>query len=164
MVETRDILEDLVFAEFASEKWQIKVLFQELENQVGKKYMTDPIADMLIRIKNASMVNHQFVEIPYSNLKHRLANVLLEEELVKGVEKKQSKENKMLKLTLKYKDKEPAFKAMFRVSKPGRRVYMPSKELKSRRGILVVSTPKGLMTSRDAKRKNVGGEVMVEIY
>ena len=69
-----------------------------------------------------------------------------------------------MRLTLKYKDKEPVFKSLTRVSKPGRRVYMPSKKLKSRRGILIVSTPKGLMTSRDARKKNVGGEVMVEIY
>ena len=71
--------------------------------------MTDPISDMLIRIKNASMVNHSFVEIPYSNLKHRLANILLEEQLVKGVEKKQNKETKILRIALKYKNRLPIF-------------------------------------------------------
>jgi len=126
--------------------------------------MTDPIADMLIRIKNASMVNHSYVEIPYSNLKHRFANLLLEEGLIKGVEKKHSKENKVLRIALKYKKRNPVFQDLKRISKPGRRVYLPAKKIKSRRGILIVSTPKGLMTSRDAKKKNVGGEVMAEIY
>ena len=129
--------------------------------------MTDPIADMLIRLKNAQAVDHHGVEIPFSNLKHKLAKILLEKELIKGVEKKQNKAKKTLWISLKYKNKEPVIEGLRRVSKPGRRVYLPAKKIRlprGGRGIMIISTPQGLMTGREARKKRLGGEVICEIW
>lgn len=129
--------------------------------------MTDPIADMLIRIKNAQAVLHPTVDIPYSNLKHQLANILLKEEFIKGVGKKQNKAEKTIRITLKYKNKAPVIRGLKRVSRPGRRVYLPAQKIRlprSGRGAVIVSTPKGLLTGREARRKKVGGEVICEVW
>lgn len=128
---------------------------------------TDPIADMLIRIKNAQAVLHPSVDIPYSNLKHKLANILLEKEFIEAVEKKQSRARKTIRIVLKYENKKPIIQGLKRVSKPGRRIYLPVKKIRSPRsgqGSVVVSTPKGLMTGREARRKNLGGEVICEVW
>ena len=129
--------------------------------------MTDPIADMLIRIKNAQAVLHPSVEIPYSNLKHKLANVLLENNFIKAVEKRQNKIKKTIKIVLKYEDKEPAIQELRRVSKPGRRVYIQAKKIRSPRGgrgIVILSTPNGLMVGQEARKKKLGGEVICELW
>jgi small subunit ribosomal protein S8 len=128
--------------------------------------MTDPIADMLIRIKNAQAVSHTSVDIPYSNLKYKLANILLEKEFVKAVEKKQGKIKKNIRVSLKYKDKKPIIREMKRISKPGRRIYLPVKKIRlsrSGRGIIIISTPQGLMTGREARRKKIGGEIICQV-
>jgi len=129
--------------------------------------MTDPIADMLIRLKNAQAVLHPTVDIPYSNLKYKLANILLKNGLVKKVEKKQNKERKVIRITLKYKDKKPVMEELVRVSKPGKRIYTSAKKIRLSRGgygIKIVSTPEGLMTGREARRKRLGGEVICEVW
>jgi len=129
--------------------------------------MTDPIADMLIRIKNAQAVSHPTVEIPYSNLKHRLADIFLKEEFIKAIGKKQNKIEKIIRITLKYKEKKPVIRGLKRISKPGRRVYLPAEKIRrprSGRGAVILSTPKGLMTGKEARRKRLGGEVICEIW
>ena len=129
--------------------------------------MTDPIADMLIRIKNAQAVLHPSVEMPYSNLKYRLANIFLENNFIKAVEKKQNKINKTIKIVLKYEDKEPVIQELRRVSKPGRRIYTQAKNIRSPRGgrgIVVVSTPDGLMNGQEARKRKLGGEIICELW
>jgi small subunit ribosomal protein S8 len=129
--------------------------------------MTDPIADMLIRIKNAQAVKHQTVDIPYSKLKYQIANVLLKEGFIEKIERKFRKEKKILRLFLKYKNKEAAIKGVKRVSKPGRRVYLPAKKIKPPKGgygIAIISTSQGLMTAKEARKRNLGGEVLCEIW
>jgi len=129
--------------------------------------MTDPIADMLIRIKNAQAVLHPTVDIPYSNLKYRLANVLLEKEFIKGVGKKQNKSEKTIRITLKYENKKPVIQGLRRVSKPGRRMYFSADKIRSPRqgrGVTIISTPQGIMTGREARRRKLGGEVFCEIW
>jgi len=129
--------------------------------------MTDPIADMLIRIKNAQAVLHPSVEIPYSNLKHKLANILLESNFIQAVEKKQNKIKKTIKIILKYQDKEPVIQELRRVSKPGRRVYTQAKNIRSPRGgrgVVIVSTPHGLMLGKEARKRKLGGEIICELW
>jgi len=129
--------------------------------------MTDPIADMLIRIKNAQAVLHPSVEMPYSNLKYRLANILLENNFIKAVEKKQNKIYKTIKIVLKYEDKEPVIQELRRVSKPGRRIYTQAKNIRSPRGgrgIVVISTPDGLMNGQEARKRKLGGEIICELW
>jgi small subunit ribosomal protein S8 len=129
--------------------------------------MTDPIADMLIRIKNAQAVLHPNVEIPHSNLKYKLANILLENNFIEAVEKKQNKIKKSIKIILKYKDKEPVIEELRRVSKPGRRVYTQAKNIRSPRGgrgMVIVSTSDGLMNGQEARKRKLGGEIICELW
>jgi len=129
--------------------------------------MTDPISDMLIRIKNAQAVLHPSVDIPYSNLKLRLANILLEQKFIDKIEKRHNKTKKSIKLSLKYKNKKSLIQGLRRISKPGKRTYIPAKNIRMPRGgqgIVILSTPKGLMTGSEAREKNLGGEVICEVY
>jgi small subunit ribosomal protein S8 len=128
--------------------------------------MTDPIADMLNRIRNAQAVLLPSVDVPYSNLKYRIAEILLKQEVIKKIEKKHNKTKRVIKITLKYKDNQPAITHLVRISKPGKRTYVSSKKIKSSRGgggFVIVSTPKGLMIDREARQLNLGGEVIAEI-
>ncbi len=129
--------------------------------------MTDPIADMLIRIKNAQAVSHETVDIPYSNLKHRLADILLKNNFIKSIEKKESKKGKIIRIILGYDNKNPVIKELRRISKPGRRVYLPAKKIRSPRsgrGLTILSTPKGLMVDKEARKQRLGGEIICEVY
>ena len=129
--------------------------------------MTDPIADMLIRIKNAQAVNKETVDIPYSKIKYQIANVFLKEKLIKKIERKFRKTDKILRLTLSYHGKEPGIKGINRISKPGRRVYSAYSKLKSPKGgygRFILSTSQGLMTEKEARKKKLGGEVICEIW
>ena len=130
--------------------------------------MTDPIADMLARIKNALGAHKTEVEIPYSNLKFRLATILAEEGYVASVEKDETVANKpVLRVKLKYTGNVATIKSLRRVSSPGRRVYVPAGELPyvyDNLGIAVISTSKGLMTNKKARSQKLGGEVMCEIF
>ena len=132
--------------------------------------MTDPIADLLTRIRNAIMAGHKVVEAPASNLKKEIARILFEKgyilsyKVVDG-ENKQS----VLKIALKYnpKSKKPAIKKIMRASRPGLRRYIGVDEMPrvlNGLGLAIISTSKGLMTDKEAKNENVGGEVLCYVY
>ncbi len=127
----------------------------------------DPIANMLIKIKNAQAVGKQTVSVPFSNLKYNIGKLLEKEGFIEYAKKRGKKIKKIL-IKLKYtEDKKPRIHDIKRISKPGRRIYLKSKEIyspKSGIGILVVSTPQGLMTSKEARKTRNGGEVLFEIW
>ena len=130
--------------------------------------MTDPIADMLTRVRNALAANKETVEVPSSNMKKAIADILLSEGYVSGVELKEDGYNGKLVITLKYLGKKkPVINGLKRVSRPGLRVYsdvetMP--KVMDGLGIAVLSTNQGIMTDRQAKSANVGGEVLCYIW
>ena len=130
--------------------------------------MTDPIADMLARIKNGLGAHKTEVMVPHSNLKFRLATILVEEGYISGVEKDETVANKPeLRLTLKYAGTVAIIKSIRRISTPGRRVYAPAGNLPyvyDNLGIAVISTSKGLMTNKKARSQKLGGEVICEIF
>ena len=129
---------------------------------------TDPIADMLTRIRNANTVSHKSVEMPSSKLKVQLARLLKEEGYIADYEEKQAGKFKVLTITLKYDEKnKPIITKLERVSKPGLRNYSKAKNLPKvlgGMGIAVVSTSKGLLTDRKARKENIGGEVLCYVY
>jgi len=129
--------------------------------------MTDPITDMLNRIRNAQAVFRQTVEIPFSNLKYEIAKILVKNGFIEKAETKGKKTKKIIEVTLKYQDKIPAISGLKRISKPGQRIYLGSKKLprvKQGYGIAVISTPKGLMTEKEARKNKLGGELVCEIW
>lgn len=130
--------------------------------------MIDPIADMLTRIRNSTLVNKPEVLIPYSKVKQEIANILLKEGFIKSVEKVESASiDNDLKIVLKYKDKESVIRGVKRISKSGLRVYNGYKDIPKlipSLGILIVSTSQGLMSNADAKKNKVGGEIICEVY
>ncbi len=130
--------------------------------------MTDPIADMLTRIRNANMVSHPTVDVPASKLKIQLAKLLKEEGYIADYEVKEEGKFKVISITLKYDSKgKPVITKLERISKPGLRHYSKAKNLQKvlgGMGIAVVSTPKGLLTDRKARKENVGGEVLCYVY
>ena len=130
--------------------------------------MTDPIADMLTRVRNALMVNKETVEIPASNMKKAIADIMLAEGFVSDVKLVEDGYNGKLVITLKYAGRrQPVINGLKRVSKPGLRTYagvenMP--QVMNGMGIAVISTNKGIMTDKQAKAANVGGEVLCYIW
>lgn len=129
---------------------------------------TDPIADMLTRIRNAIGVRHSHVIAPSSNIKASIANVLREEGYIQGYDVTKDHPQPMLRLWLKYtEDGEPVITGLKRVSKPGCRVYAGTEEIPwvlSGMGICILSTSKGIMTDRKARRLGVGGEVLCYVW
>ncbi len=126
--------------------------------------MTDPIADMLTQIRNAQMAGAREVVLPYAKLKYALAQVLEREGWITGLAALE--QNTKLKILLKYDQNEPVIGSIKRISKPGRRVYVNRHQLPNvmnNLGTAVISTPKGLMTSREARKAKLGGEVICEI-
>lgn len=130
--------------------------------------MTDPVADFIIRLKNASAIRKGSASAPYSVFKHAIAEKLKEAGFLQAVEKRGKKVRKTLEVTLKYKtDGTPAIAGVRRISKPGRRLYRSVKEIHPIRyghGALVLSTPKGVLTDKEARKAQVGGEVLFEIW
>jgi small subunit ribosomal protein S8 len=132
--------------------------------------MTDPIADMLTRIRNGGRAHHREVEVPWSRLKENLSRVLTEEGYLQEVKKgkSQDKVGEVLRIQLKFdKSDNPVILGIQRVSRPGRRVYVSSKKIPPVRrglGINVVSTPKGLLVDRKAQKEGVGGEVICSVW
>lgn len=127
----------------------------------------DPIADMLIRIKNAYRARHETVIVPYSKLKVEIARVLAERSYIGGVEKRGKKIRKYLELGLRYVDGQPAIREVRRVSKPSRRTYVARRALKPVRqgtGIVILSTSRGVMSDGEARKLKVGGEVICEVW
>jgi small subunit ribosomal protein S8 len=130
--------------------------------------MTDPIADYLTRIRNAIMANHRVVEIPGSNLKQELTRILFEKGYILNYKVEKEDKQSMIKIALKYHPvtKQPAINALTRVSKPGLRKYTQADNLPrvlNGLGIAILSTSKGLMTDKEARKENVGGEVLCYI-
>ncbi len=130
--------------------------------------MTDPIADMLTRIRNAQAVKKETVVFPYSKIKWEILNVLSKNDYIKGLDKTNKKNKKFIEIILKYdEEKAPKISELRRVSKPSRRVYVHAKDIwffKKGLGIKVLSTPKGILSDKEAKKLNVGGEVLLEIW
>ena len=128
--------------------------------------MTDPIADMLTRIRNASMVRKHEVTVSYSKLKMAIAQTLAKEGYLEKVEKTKDKIPQLI-ISLKYEGREPMIHSLKRVSKPGQRRYVKSNEIGrvlNGFGIAILSTPRGIMTNWEASRDKVGGEVICEVY
>lgn len=141
----------------------------ELKGKVGWRMpATDPIADMLTRIRNGLSVRKSFVLVPGSKIKVAIAQILLEEGFIQGYEVTNDRPQPNLRIWLKYdKNRRPVITGLQRVSKPGRRVYKGKNELPwvlSGLGIAIVSTPKGVMTGREARRQGLGGEVLCYIW
>lgn len=130
--------------------------------------MTDPIADMLTRIRNASTVSHETVDIPASKLKVELARVLKEEGFIADYAVKEESKFKVITITLKYDmNRKPVITKLERISKPGLRHYSKAKKLQKvlgGLGVAIISTPKGLLTDRKARKENVGGEILCYVY
>jgi len=127
----------------------------------------DPIADMLTRIRNAVMVGHDSVLVPHSRLKVSLARILKDEGYVEDFEVVKSKPAQMIRIQLKYVDKQPAVLGLERVSRPGLRVYAGKTEIPRVYGGLgtaIMSTSQGVMTGKEAWRKKLGGEVLCYIW
>jgi small subunit ribosomal protein S8 len=132
--------------------------------------MTDPIADLLTRIRNAIMAGHKVVEAPASNLKKEIARILFEKGYILSYKVVEEENNQgILKIALKYnqKSKKPAIKKIQRASRPGLRFYVSVDEIPrvlNGLGIAIISTSKGLMTDKEAKKENIGGEVLCYVY
>ncbi len=132
--------------------------------------MTDPLGDMLTRIRNGQRAKMDSVVTPASKLRARVLDVLQREGYIRGYTEVllgRMEEHKGLRIELKYFEGEPAIRHVARVSKPGRRVYSASKELprvKSGLGITIVSTPRGVLSDAEARDANVGGEILAEVF
>ena len=130
--------------------------------------VTDPIADMLTRIRNANQMRYKEVEVPASKIKNEIARILKEEGFISDYKVKKNNVQDSLVLNLKYGDKkERVITGLKRISKPGLRVYAKAEEIPSvlsGLGIAIISTSKGLMTDKDARRESLGGEVLAYIW
>jgi small subunit ribosomal protein S8 len=129
--------------------------------------VTDPIADMLTRIRNALVANHENVIVPASQTKKAIAQILLEEGYISNVEVLSDPIQDNLKITLKYSKNGKVISGLKRISKPGLRVYAKSSELPrvlKGLGIAVISTSKGIMTDKNAREQNLGGEVIAYVW
>ena len=129
--------------------------------------ITDPIADMLTRIRNANAQKHESVDVPASKLKKSIAEILLEEGYIKAFEEIDDNSQGILRISLKYVNKEKAISGLKRVSKPGLRVYATKDEIPKvigGLGIALISTSKGIMTDEKARQEGVGGEVLAFVW
>ncbi|HBM81684.1 MAG: 30S ribosomal protein S8 [Clostridiales bacterium] len=130
--------------------------------------MTDPIADMLTRIRNANVVRHETVDVPASNVKRAIANIMLEEGFIKNIEDLKSGSVPILRVTMKYDlNKERVISGLKRISKPGLRVYVSKEDVPKvlgGLGVAVISTSKGIMTDKQARKEGLGGEVLCYIW
>lgn len=129
--------------------------------------ITDPIADMLTRIRNANTAKHETVDIPASNMKKAIAEILNEEGYIKGYQIIEDGKQGVIRITLKYAGKEKVISGIQRVSKPGLRMYAPADELPrvlKGLGIAIISTSKGIMTDKKARAAHIGGEVLAFVW
>jgi len=128
---------------------------------------TDPIADMLSRIRNAIAVNKNEISLPHSNIKQAVAEILKESDFLKDVLVEKAEIGKTLKITINEHGDNAHITEIVRISKPGRRYYAGAKEIpivKRGRGIVIVSTSKGMMTGQQAKKQGIGGELICKVY
>ena len=129
--------------------------------------MSDVIADMLTRIRNASNAQHATVDVPASNMKKAIAEILFNEGYIKEYKIVEDGKQGVIRITLKYVGKEKAIKGIRRVSKPGLRVYSNCEDMPrvmNGLGIAIISTSKGIMTDRNARKQNIGGEVLAFVW
>ena len=130
--------------------------------------LSDPIGDMIARVKNAQDRNHKIVELPSSNFKVKIADILKNEGFIKDFKIKSEIQNKpLLTLELKYHSGNPVISAFERVSKPGRRIFSSAEglpKINNGLGIAIISTPKGVMTDIDARKQKVGGEIICKVF
>lgn len=129
--------------------------------------MTDPIADMLTRIRNASRAEHKMVDIPASKLKTSIARTLYNKGFIRGFRKMEDNKQGMLRVYLAYRNDQPLIVGIKRISKPGCRVYTDADNIPSvmgGRGIAVLTTPRGILTDAEARKQHVGGEVLLHIW
>lgn len=130
--------------------------------------ITDTIADMLTRIRNANSAKHPTVDVPASNMKKQIAQILVDEGYIKSFRVIDDDKQGVIRITLKYtENKSQVIKGLRRVSKPGLRIYSNSKDMPKVMkglGIAIVSTSKGIMTDREARKNNVGGEVLAFVW
>ena len=129
--------------------------------------VSDTVGDFIVRLTNAGAVKREVVSMPFSNLKLAVAEKLQEAGYLTLVEKKGKKVKKTLEVTLKYTNGKPAISGVKRISKPGRRMYRSVSEIRPVRygtGALILSTPKGILTDKEAHKANVGGEALFEVW
>ena len=129
--------------------------------------LSDPIVDMIARIKNAQSRNHKKVELPSSNFKVKIAEILKNEGFVKDFKVNSENNKNLLSLELKYHSGNPVINTFERVSKPGRRIFSSADglpKINNGLGIAIVSTPKGVMTDLDARKQRVGGEIICKVF
>ena len=129
--------------------------------------LSDPIGDMIARVKNAQARNHKKVELPSSNFKTKIADILKNEGFIKDFKVASEEKKSVLSLELKYHSGNPVISNFERVSKPGRRIFSSANSLpkiNNGLGIAIVSTPKGVMTDIDARKQKVGGEIICKVF
>lgn len=129
--------------------------------------MTDPIADMLSRIRNGNLAKHKSVEVPASNIKKDLAQILLDEGYIKGFYVTEDDKQGIITIDLKYVDEQRVISGLKRISKPGRRVYVAAQDVPqvlNGLGTAIISTSKGMMTDKKARQETVGGEVICYVW
>lgn len=126
----------------------------------------DPISDLFIRIKNAAKARHETVQLPYSKFKHEIVRALERQHWIEGVEKKGKRIRKTLEMKLIYKEEQPIISDVKLISRPSRRLYASYKDLPRSRhgGLLLLSTSRGVMSSEEARKAKVGGELIAEIW
>ena len=131
-------------------------------------HITDPVADMLTRIRNANDAKHETVEVPCSKMKLAIAKILLDEGYIKAYDVVEDEKQGMMTITLKYgANKQKVISGLKRVSKPGLRIYSSKEDMPKvlkGMGIAIVSTSKGIMTDKEARKNNVGGEVLAFVW
>ena len=129
--------------------------------------LSDPIGDMIARVKNAQDRNHKKVELPSSNFKAKIADILKNEGFIKDFKIDNQNNKPVLSLELKYHSGNPVISTFERVSKPGRRIFSSANglpKINNGLGIAIISTPKGVMTDIDARKKRVGGEIICKVF
>ena len=127
----------------------------------------DPVSDMLTSIRNALAVKHATVVVPFSNFKHGIAKIFEKEGFIEKIEKKGKRSKRLIEITLKYTDDASAISGLKKVSKPGQRIYSDWKKIKKVKGgygMAIISTSKGLMTNKNARKNKLGGEIICEIW
>ena len=161
-------IENLDLAELNYVKLQCAVTFLDWLNQVGNiMSLQDPTSDCLTRIRNGLMRGKKVVNAPFSKFKHELVSLLVKEGYLASCEKIQLDGKDSLSITLKYINEDPAIREIKRISKPSLRRYSSSSDLpevKNGLGIFILSTNKGLMSDKDARSQNIGGEVICEVF
>ena len=129
--------------------------------------VTDPIADMLTRIRNAVLARHEFTLVPSSRMKLSIDKILKEEGFIRDYEVLKGQPQRVIKIYLKYAEKEPVISGLKRISKPGLRIYVQRKEIPrvyGGTGIAIISTPKGVMIGQQAWRQGLGGEMLCYVW